>query len=189
MAATHTLTVEQQQDQRASEAIGRERARLWSFIRSHIPDREEAEDILQEVFYELIRAYRLAQPVEQAGAWMFRVARNRITDWFRKKRPDPMPVDEAGMSLADLLPAPGGSPEAAYANRVLTDALLDALAELPEQQRYAFVEHEINGRSFQELAAETGVALNTLLSRKRYAVRHLRRQLEGVYEEFKRSQR
>ena len=189
MAAANILTVEQQQDQRASEAIGRERARLWSFIRSHIPDRAEAEDILQEVFYELIRAYRLAQPIEQAGSWMFRVARNRITDWFRKKRPEPMPVDETGLTLADLLPSPHAGPEAAFANQVLTEELLDALSELPEAQRHVFVEHEINGRGFDELAAEAGVSVNTLLSRKRYAVRHLRRRLETVYEEFKRSNR
>ena len=144
---------------------------------------QDAEDILQDVFFELVEAYRLLKPIEEAGAWLFRVARNRIIDRFRKKRPEPL--TEARRSLEDLLPSQDAGPEAAYARGVLLDELDAALDELLEEQRLAFVANELEGRSFRELAAETGVPLNTLLARKHTAVRHLRRRLQSIYDDFK----
>ena len=182
--------MEGRQGQAVSEAIERERARLWNFIRSRIPNQPDAEDILQDVFYEFVEAYHLMKPVRNAGAWMFRVARNRITDWFRKKKPqglsDAVAVNEDGgrLSLEDLLPTPEAGPEAAYARSVLIEELIGAVEDLPENQRRVFVAHELEGRSFKEIAAETGVSVNTLLSRKRYAVLRLRQQLQLVHDEF-----
>jgi RNA polymerase sigma factor (sigma-70 family) len=179
------------QDARISEAIERERTRLRGFIRRRVANPSDAEDILQEVFYELVAAYRLMKPVEQVGAWLFRVARNRIADRFRKKRhetlADPRAAAEDGdvLLLEDLLPSPRAGPEAAYARTVLLDELDAALEELPEEQRDVFIAHELEGRSFKELAAETGLSVNTLLSRKHYAVLHLRRRLRAVYDEFR----
>ena len=172
-----------EQDRRIAETIERERGRLQRFIESRVPDRWDAEDILQDVFFELVEAYRLLKPIEEAGAWLFRVARNRIIDRFRKKRPEPL--TEARRSLEDLLPSQDAGPEAAYARGVLLDELDAALDELPEEQRLAFVANELEGRSFRELAAETGVPLNTLLARKHTAVRHLRRRLQSIYDDFK----
>src|SRR5438132_4734410 len=189
------LTIERMtdQDQQISETIEREQARLRNFIRRRVDDQDDADDILQDVFYELVEAYRLMQPIEEVGAWLFRVARNRIIDRFRKKRPEsstltrPAPDTEEGDigSLEDLLPSAEAGPDAAYARSVLLDELAAALGELPEDQRFVFVAHEIEGRSFRELASETGVSVNTLLSRKHYAVRHLRRRLQNIYDEFK----
>ena len=179
-----------EQDQRISEAIDREKTRLRNFIRRRVADPSDAEDILQEVFYELVETYRLMKPIEQVGAWLFRVARNRITDLFRKKKPDastndPLVAEDGeSLTLEDLLPSPDAGPEAAYARAVLLEELEDALEELPEEQREIFVAHEIEGRSFKELAAETGVSVNTLLSRKHYAVVYLRERLQEVYDEF-----
>lgn len=180
------------QDERLTEAYGRERGRLRNFIRRSVADESEAEDILQDVFYELIEAYRLMKPIEQVGAWLFRVARNRIIDRFRKKKPEPLAAgrdaedaDEGSPpSLEELLPSPGAGPEAEYARSILLEELDAALDELPEEQREAFVAHEIEGRSFKELSAETGVGVNTLLSRKHHAVLYLRRRLKSIYEEF-----
>jgi RNA polymerase sigma factor (sigma-70 family) len=183
-----------EQDQRISEAIEREKTRLRNFIGRRVADPSDAEDILQEVFYELVEAYRLMKPIEEVGAWLYRVARNRIIDRFRKKKPSPSSAtrvhsdaEENGdvWSLEDLLPSPGAGPEAAYARSVLLEALDAALEELPEAQRFAFVAHELEGRSFKELASETGVSVNTLLSRKHYAVLHLRRRLRNIYDDFK----
>jgi len=179
------------QNRRISDTIAREQRRLRQFIARRVPDAGDAEDIFQEVFYELVDAYRLMKPVEQAGAWLFRVARNRIVDLFRKKRPtelgnDSMRVSDDG-ELApweDLLPAPDAGPEAEYARRVLLDELDAALEELPEEQREVFVAHEMEGRSFKELSEAMGVGVNTLLSRKRYAVLQLRRRLQAIYDEF-----
>ena len=188
MPILHEMTIEQ--DQRISEAIEREQARLRNFIRRRVPDREDAEDILQEVFYELIEAYRLMKPVERVSAWLFSVARNRITDLFRRRRPeslsDPIAASEDGdeFVLEDLLPSADAGPEAEYARSVLLDALDEALEELPPEQREVFIAHELEGRSFRELAAETGIRLNTLLTRKHYAVVHLRRRLQAIYEDF-----
>ena len=179
-----------EQDDRISEAIDRDKTRLRNFIRRRVADPSDAEDILQEVFYELVETYRLMKPIEQVGAWLFRVARNRITDLFRKKKPeastnDPVVAEEGEfLTLEDLLPSRDAGPEAAYARTVLLAELEDALEELPEEQREVFLAHEIEGRSFKELAAETGVSANTLLSRKHYAVIHLRERLRAVYDEF-----
>jgi RNA polymerase sigma factor (sigma-70 family) len=179
-----------EQDQQISEAIVREQARLRNFIRRRVPDRGDAEDILQDVFSELVEAYRLMQPIEQAGAWLFRVARNRITDLFRKRRPEALQdqrtfaADGEALMLEDLLPSPDAGPEEAYARSVLLEEIEDALDELPEAQREVFIAHEVEGRTFKELAAETGLAVNTLLSRKHYAVIHLRRRLRAINDEF-----
>lgn len=179
------------QDRRISETIAREQSRLRQFIRQRAPDASDTEDILQEVFYELVDAYRLMKPVEQVGGWLLRVARNRIIDLFRKKRlsvlgNDSTFANEEGDSLRweELLPSPDAGPEAVYARRLLLDELDSALDELPEEQRDVFVAHEIDGRSFKELSEATGVSMNTLLSRKRYAVLQLRRRLQAIYEEF-----
>jgi RNA polymerase sigma factor (sigma-70 family) len=178
-----------EQDQRISETVEREQARLRSFIRRRVADEGEAEDILQDVFYEFVLAYRLMKPVEQASAWLFRVARNRIIDLFRKKRPEALETaavaeDGESLLLEDLLPSPDAGPEATYARNVLLEELEDALEELPEEQREVFVAHEIEGHSFKELAAASGTSMNTLLSRKHYAVMHLRERLRGIYEQF-----
>jgi len=179
-----------EQDDRISEAIDRDKTRLRNFIRRRVADPSDAEDILQEVFYELVETYRLMKPIEQVGAWLFRVARNRITDLFRKRKPeastnDPVVAEEGELlTLEDLLPSRDAGPEAAYARTVLLEELEDALAELPEEQREVFLAHEIEGRSFKELAVETGLSVNTLLSRKHYAVIHLRERLREVYDEF-----
>ena len=179
-----------EQDQFISDAMERDESRLRKFIRNRVADSGDAEDILQEVFYELIAAYRLMKPVEQVSAWLFSVARNRITDLFRKKKPellgDSRVVAEDGdeLRLEDLLPSANAGPEEAYARSVLEDALEEALDELPPEQRDVFVAHELMGQSFKEIAEESGVSVNTLLSRKRYAVLHLRRRLQVIYEDF-----
>src|ERR1700722_6058691 len=178
------------QDQRISETFVREGARLRNFIRRRVPDRADAEDILQDVFYELVEAYRLMKPIEQVGAWMFRVARNRITDLFRKRKPEVLAdqtvetADGEFLWLEDLLPSPDAGPDAAYARTVLLEEIEDALEELPGEQREVFIAHEIEGRSFTELAAQSGLSVNTLLSRKHYAVIHLRERLRGIYDEL-----
>ena len=181
-----------EQDQRISEAIAHEQSRLRSFIRRRVPDPGDAEDILQDVFYELVAAYRLMQPIEQVGAWLFRVARNRIIDLFRKKKlqavsNDAVAKDGEALLLDDLLPSPDAGPDALFARGVLMDELDAALDELPDEQRDVFIAHEIEGRSFKELAAETGLSVNTLLSRKHYAVLHLRRRLQAIYDEFRKA--
>src|ERR1700682_813858 len=179
------------QNEQLSEAIGRERRRLRNFIRKRVADDEEAEDILQDVFYELIEAYRLMKPIEQVSAWLFRVARNRIIDLFRKKKSVSItasatldPESGEAPALEELLPSPDAGPEAVYARSVLLEQLDAALDELPEEQREVFIAHEIEGRSFKQLSAETGVSINTLLSRKHYAVLHLRERLQSIYKEF-----
>jgi RNA polymerase sigma factor (sigma-70 family) len=178
------------QDRQISESIAEERSRLRNFIRRRVPDPSDAEDIVQEVFYELVEANRLLMPIEHVTGWLFRVARNRITDLFRKKKPDSFSdagvEDEDGelLQIDDLLPSPDAGPEALYVHNVLLDELELALDELPDEQREVFVAHELEGRSFKEMAAETGVSVNTLLSRKRYAVLHLRERLQSIYDEF-----
>jgi len=180
-----------EQDRRISETVEDQKGRLRSFIRKRVADEADAEDILQDVFYEFVQAYRLMKPIEQAGAWLFRVARNRIVDLFRKRKTDRLreepAVGESGeqLQLEELLPSPDAGPEAALARNLLLAELADALEELPEEQREVFIAHELQGRSFKEIAAETGVSVNTLLSRKHYAVLHLRRRLQSMYAEFK----
>jgi len=179
-----------EQRQRVSEVVEREQSRLRAFIRRRVRDRQDAEDILQDVFYELAEANRLLVPIEHVTGWLFRVARNRITDLFRKKKPvsfsdTPGTGEDEGPRIEDLLPSPEAGPEALYMRSVLLEALESAMDELPPEQREVFIAHELEGRSFQSLAAETGVNLNTLLSRKRYAVLHLRERLQDVYDEFR----
>jgi RNA polymerase sigma factor (sigma-70 family) len=182
-----------QQDQRISEAIERERPRLRNFIRKRVADQSDAEDILQEVFYELVEAYRMMKPVEQMTAWLFRVARNRITDLFRSKKRTsstgaPVRAEDGDETQwEDLLPSPDAGPESAYARSVLLGELDAALDELPEEQREVFLAHEFLGYSFKELAEQTGVSVNTLLSRKRYAVLHLRERLQTIYNDFRKA--
>jgi RNA polymerase sigma factor (sigma-70 family) len=178
-----------EQDQQISEAIQRERARLRNFIRRRVPDPRDAEDVLQDVFYKLVEANRLLMPIDHLTGWLFQVARNRITDLFRKRRIESVGTEVVNdndelLRLEDLLPSPDAGPEALYARSVLLDELELAIEELPEEQREVFVLHELEGRSFKEIAAETGVSLNTLLGRKRYAVLHLRERLRDIYEEF-----
>src|SRR5438309_11937445 len=179
-----------EQDQRISEVVKREQSRLLNFIRRRVPDPRDAEDILQDVFYELVEANRLLMPIEHVTGWLFRVARNRIADLFRKKRPetfsDAAVEDEDGelLQIEDLLPSPDAGPEALYVRNQLLDELEFALDELPDEQREVFVAHELEGRSFKELSAESGVNVNTLLSRKRYAVLHLRERLQSIHDEF-----
>jgi len=179
-------------DGRFSDAFRREEARLRNFIRRRVADEADAEDILQEVFYELIEAHRLMKPIEQVGAWLVRVARNRIIDRLRKKKPEPFsavshPDSDGGdsLSLEELLPSPDAGPEAAYARGILVEELDAALDELTEDQREVFVAHELEGVSFRQLSAETGIAVNTLLARKHQAVLHLRRRLQSIYNDFK----
>jgi len=179
-----------EQDKLISQAMERDEPRLRSFIRKHVADTSDAEDIVQEVFYELLEAYRLMKPIEHVTAWLFRVARNRMIDLFRKKRPDSLnePVisfeDGDMLLLEDLLPSAEASPEAAYARNMLLDALEDAIEELPTAQREVFIAHELTGLSFKEISAETGLSVNTLLSRKHYAVLHLRQRLQAIYEDY-----
>lgn len=182
-----------EQDRRISEAVERERSRLRGFIRRRVADPRDAEDILQDVFQALVEANRLLMPIEHVTGWLFRVASNRITDLFRKKRPESFsdtarPGNASGgdefLALEDLLPSPDAGPDALFARAALLDRLAQAIDELPEEQRAVFVAHELEGRSFKELAAESGVNLNTLLARKRYAVLRLRERLQDAYDEL-----
>jgi RNA polymerase sigma factor (sigma-70 family) len=177
-----------EQDRRLTEAFEREKRRLRAFIRKRVPEEIDPEDLLQEVFYELVEAYRLMKPVAHAGAWMMRVAKNRITDLFRGRRETAHLGDKEGdggrLFLEDLLPSRDAGPDAVYARRVLLNEIDAALAELPASQREVFVAHEIDGRSFAEMAAETGVNVKTLLSRKHYAVQYLRRRLQATWNEM-----
>ncbi len=179
------------QDQQISDAIERERPRLRNFIRKRVADQGDAEDILQDVFSELVEAYRLMKPVEQVTAWLFRVTRNRITDLFRSKKREAPSAVRADLENADedlhwedLLPSPDAGPDSAFARDVMLDEVEAALDELPTEQREVFIAHELMGQSFKEMAAQTGVSVNTLLSRKRYAVIYLRQRLQAIYDDF-----
>lgn len=170
-----------EQNERIADVVAREQPRLRNFIRRRVPDPRDAEDVLQDIFYRLVEANRLLMPIDHITGWLFRVARNRIADLFREKRDDDdLLLDE----IEDFVPSSDAGPDAEYARGVLLDELEDALAELPDEQRAVFVAHELEGRSFKEMAAESGVSINTLLSRKRYAVLHLRARLQDVYDEF-----
>ena len=179
-----------EQDERISEVVRREQSRLRRFIRRRVPDPEDAEDVLQDVFHRLVEANRLLMPIDHVTGWLFRVARNRITDLFRKKMPerfaDVVAADEDDelSAFEDLLPSPDAGPDALYARQVLLDEIELAIEELPAEQRAVFVAHEFEGRSIKEIAEATGVSVNTVLSRKRYAVQRLRARLEAIYEEF-----
>jgi RNA polymerase sigma factor (sigma-70 family) len=187
--STTTMT---EQDRQITAVMARERPRLRNFIRKRVADESDAEDLLQEVFLELVEANRLLQPIDYVSAWLFRVARNRITDLFRKKKPvNFTDVEVPGgegelLNFEDLLPSADAGPEALYVRSMLVDELEIALDELPEEQREVFIAHEIEGLSFKEIAAGSGVNVNTLLSRKRYAVLYLRERLRVIYEEFTR---
>ena len=178
-----------ERNQRLSDAIARERGRLGNFIRQRVPDPGDAEDILQDVFIELVEAWRLPEPIEQVGAWLFRVARNRIIDRFRKRREEPLPAagndgdDDAAPWLENAIPAADGGPEAAHLRRRWLDTIALALDELPPGPRDVFIAHELDGRSFKEMAAESGTPLNTLLGWKRQAILHLRDRLRPLYDE------
>jgi RNA polymerase sigma factor (sigma-70 family) len=181
------------QDQQIQEAVRAQRGRLLQFIRRRIPDPAEAEDVLQDVFAELVESYRMLKPVEQAAAWLFRVARNKITDLYRKKKPtsledELLPTglgdEESSLLLADILPAPDDAPENRLLRETLMEALTDALAELPAAQREVFIWHELEEKTFREMEEETGVPLKTLISRKHYAVQHLRKRLQTLYTEL-----
>jgi len=182
-----------EQDQRISEVVKREQSRLRKFIRRRVPDPRDAEDILQDVLYELVEANRMLMPINHVTGWLFRVARNRITDLFRRKGPKSFSdatvadQDEELPLLEDLLPSPDAGPEGLYARGVLLEALELAVSQLPVEQREVFIAHELEGQSFREMAAESGVSVNTLLSRKRYALLRLRERLQGIYEEFKKA--
>ncbi|HZQ20028.1 MAG TPA: RNA polymerase sigma factor [Terriglobales bacterium] len=191
MTALTIGAMSSQQNREISEAVEQQRTRLRNFIRSRVPDPADVEDILQDVFFELVEAYRLMKPIQTLSGWLFQVARNRITDRFRKKKTEAaaefnsVTDSDKTLTIDDLLPSPDAGPEAAYARSVLLEELMDALAELPDEQRAVFIAHEIEGRSFAELAAETGESVNTLLSRKRYAVLRLRERLETIYRDFR----
>jgi RNA polymerase sigma factor (sigma-70 family) len=193
MSAQATVTAMMEQDDRIEEVVAREGGRLRSFIRRRVDDAADVEDVLQDVLFELVRANRMLVPIEFVTGWLFRVARNRITDLFRKQRPeswaDAGGADEMGEPrlLEEVLPSPEGGPEAMAMRHALLEELDRAIGALPEEQRAVFVAHEIEGLSFKEIAEETGVNVNTLLSRKRYAVMELRRRLKRIHEEFKRS--
>jgi RNA polymerase sigma factor (sigma-70 family) len=177
-------------DRQISEIVAEERSRLRNFIRRRVPDPGDAEDILQDVFYRLVEANTLLMPIEHVTGWLFSVARNRITDLFRKKKlqnfSDVTVENQSGerLGIEDLLPSPEAGPDALYARGMLLDELELAIDELPEEQREVFIAHELEGRSFKEIATDTGVSVNTLLSRKRYAVAHLRERLQSIYYEF-----
>jgi RNA polymerase sigma factor (sigma-70 family) len=179
-----------EQDRQISEVIAKERSRLRNFIRRRVPDPADVDDLVQEVFFELVQANRLLKPIDHVTGWLFRVARNRITDLFRKKKPQPFAdarlEDEDGelLRIDDLLPSPDAGPEALYLRRTLLEEMKIALSELPAEQREVFIAHEIEGRSFKELASASGTNLNTLLARKRYAALHLRRRLQSIHDEF-----
>jgi len=185
-----SITTMTEQDRQISEVIAEQGSRLRNFIRRRVPDPSDVEDIVQEVFYELVEANRLLMPIEHVTGWLFRVARNRITDLFRKKKPErfsdaAVEGDEGELlRIEDLLPSPDAGPEALYVRNVLLEELELALGELPDEQREVFIAHELEGRSFKELSAESGVGVNTLLSRKRYAVLHLRERLQSIHDEF-----
>jgi RNA polymerase sigma factor (sigma-70 family) len=184
---TSRMTLEQ--DRRISDVVKRERSRLLNFIRRRVADPGDAEDIVQDVFSELVEANRMLMPIEHVTGWLFRVARNRIIDLFRRRKPESFSEneiadDDDALHFEDLLPSPDAGPEALYLRQVLFDELARAVGDLPEEQRVVFVAHEIEGRSFKQIAAETGVSINTLLSRKRYAVLRLRARLQDIYDEF-----
>jgi len=185
-----SMTLMIEQDRQISEVIAKEQPRLRNFIRKRVPNEADVDELLQEVFFELVQAQRLLKPIDFVSGWLFRVARNRITDLFRKKKPenftDAASADEDGELLAieDLLPSPDDGPDALFVRNVLLAELEIAIAELPAEQREVFVAHEIEGRSFKELSAESGTNINTLLARKRYAVLRLRERLQSIHDEF-----
>jgi RNA polymerase sigma factor (sigma-70 family) len=187
-----SVTAMTEQDRRIAEVMAEERSRLRNFIRKRVPNKADVEDLLQDVFCELVEAQRLLMPIDYVTGWLFRVARNRITDLFRKKRP--LNFSELALEgedgellhIEDILPSPDAGPEALYLRTVLLNELDLALSALPEEQRNIFVAHELEGRNFKELSEESGLNINTLLARKRYAVIRLRQRLRRIHDEYKR---
>jgi RNA polymerase sigma factor (sigma-70 family) len=190
MAEAGNMRAMVERDRDISEVVGRERSRLRHFIRRRVPNEADVEDLLQEVFCELVEANRLLMPIDYVTGWLFRVARNRITDLFRKKKPESFSDAAMGnddgevLEIEDWLPSPEDGPEALYMRQALLEELKHAVGELPHEQREVFIAHELEGRSFKELSKESGVGVNTLLSRKRYAVLHLRERLQKVHDEY-----
>jgi len=186
MAAVLDARTMDSQDQELDRTLRREAPRLRGYIRARVADDLEAEDILEEVFEELLTATRLLRPIERVSAWLYRVAQNRIIDSFRRRRPVSLqaPAGDGAGALEDLLPSPEAGPETAIARAVLSEELASALGELPAEQRDAFLANEVDGKSFRELSAETGVPLNTLLSRKHRAVLHLRERLREIRDDY-----
>lgn len=189
MVSSPAMTFDQ--NQHISDTVQRDQSRLRNFIRSRVPDARDAEDILQDVLYELVEANRLLMPIEHITGWLYRVARNRIIDLFRKNQPENFSdlelINEGDdlLELEEMLPSSEAGPDAQFARNVLLDELELALDELPPEQQEVFVAHELEGRSFKEIAAETGENINTLLARKRYAVLYLRKRMQKFYDEFK----
>ena len=186
-----TARMNAEQARQVSEVVGRERLRLRNWIRRQLAEPAEVDDILQDVFVELVLAYRSLKPIEDVGAWLFRVARNRITDLFRKKKVEALAdhavtTDEDSHALEDLLPALDSGPEGAYTRALLIDELEDALESMPVEQREVFLAHEVEGLSFKEISARTGVRINTLIARKHYAVLQLRERLQAIYDDIQR---
>ncbi len=185
MEASAEILIRDSQIARAAEG---QRSRLLAFIRRRVSSDSLAEDILQDVFYQLLTSYSVTEPLEQMTGWLFTVARNKIIDWYRRRRPADRSLDEAldggPVTLAEVLPSVTEGPDTGYDREIIADELAEALEELPEKQKLVFVMHEIEGRSFNEIQEMTGDPLNTLLSRKRYAVQFLRRRLEDLYREI-----
>jgi RNA polymerase sigma factor (sigma-70 family) len=188
---TLPMTADPQSNVKIVQTFGKESKRLLNFIKQRVPTNEDAEDILQDVMYEFVNTFRVMKPVEQVASWLFTVARNRITDFYRKKRPDLLDDqtfsykdDGETLSLSDMLPASDGSPESKMMNDLIMTNITDSLKKLPKEQREVFIMHELEDKSFQEIAEITGANVNTLLSRKRYAVIFLRSELQGLYEEL-----
>jgi RNA polymerase sigma factor (sigma-70 family) len=181
-------TIQVDRDESLQKTVRAERKRLFDFIRRRVATTEDAEDILQDVLYQLVASYSVTEPIEKLTSWLFRVARNKIIDWYRRRRPERMPVDLENpgepLNLEEILFDPASSPELLYGRSLVWRELSEALEELPEEQREVFVLHELEGRSFKEIAEETGEPVNTLLSRKRYAVLTLRERLQELYDEF-----
>ena len=184
---TDALTISKETAATLDQTVRSERKRLLDFIRKRVRNQSDAEDILQDVFYQLATSYSVTEPIEKMTAWLFTVARNKIIDWYRKRRPDSLPAanddPSAPLNLEEILFDPRQNPDRVYARSLVGTELSEALDELPDEQREVFVMHELEGRSFKEIAEITGEPLNTLLSRKRYAVLFLREQLQELYEE------
>jgi RNA polymerase sigma factor (sigma-70 family) len=176
------------QNRAIEQAVHSERKRLFDFIRRRVRNEADAEDILQDVFYQLVTSYSLTEPIERLTSWLFTVARNKVIDWYRKRRPESLPADEADpsvpLNLEEILFDPKENPDVVYARSLVWTELAAALDDLPEEQREVFVMHELEGKSFKEIAEITGEPINTLLSRKRYAVLYLREELRELYDEF-----
>lgn len=189
---TIALTMADQSNPKIIATFSKESKRLLNFIKQRVPTTEDAEDILQDVMYEFVNSFRVMKPVEQVASWLFTVARNRITDFYRKKRPDLLEDqivyfrndDGDNLNLSDMLPAKDGTVESKMMSDLILKTLTESLQKLPKEQREVFMMHEMEDKSFQEISEITGANVNTLLSRKRYAVLFLREELRSLYTEL-----